>query len=240
MNWFANWFDSPYYHILYKDRDEKEAELFIDKLIEKLQFKKGSKLIDIACGKGRHANYFNKKGLDVVGIDLSKNSIAIAKQFENSSLMFDVHDMREVYKENYFDIATNLFTSFGYFNNKTDNFNAIHSIAKNLKKEGLLIIDFMNVKKVIANLLSNEQKTIDGIIFKIRKKVKKDHIIKDIVITDGIIEQNYQEKVKAITLAHFTELISKAGLKIIDIFGNYKLEDFDDLTSDRLILICNK
>lgn len=240
MNWFANWFDSPYYHILYKDRDKKEAELFIDNLIEKLQFKKGSKLIDIACGKGRHANYFNKKGLDVVGIDLSKNSIAIAKQFENSSLMFDVHDMREVYKENYFDIATNLFTSFGYFNNKTDNFNAIHSIAKNLKKEGLLIIDFMNVKKVIANLLSNEQKTIDGIIFKIRKKVKKDHIIKDIVITDGIIEQNYQEKVKAITLAHFTELISKAGLKIIDIFGNYKLEDFDDLTSDRLILICNK
>ena len=96
MYWFANWFNSPYYHILYKNRDEKEAELFIDNLLHKLRLKKGSKLIDIACGKGRHATYFNKKGMDVVGIDLSKNSISIAKQFENPSLIFNVHDMRKV------------------------------------------------------------------------------------------------------------------------------------------------
>ena len=63
MSWFATWFDSPYYHLLYKNRDEKEAQVFIDNLIEKLQLKKGSKLIDIACGKGRHATYFNKKFL---------------------------------------------------------------------------------------------------------------------------------------------------------------------------------
>ena len=66
MNWFKNWFNSPYYHILYKNRDIKEAELFIDNLINKLKLKKTSKLIDIACGKGRHACYFNKKGFDVV------------------------------------------------------------------------------------------------------------------------------------------------------------------------------
>ena len=71
MSWFTHWFDSPYYHTLYKNRDEEEAEFFIDNLIAKLQLKKGNKLIDIACGKGRHATYFNKKGMDVVGIDLS-------------------------------------------------------------------------------------------------------------------------------------------------------------------------
>ena len=65
MSWFTNWFDSPYYHILYKNRDEKEAQVFIDNLIEKLQLKKSSKLIDIACGKGRHASYFNKKEMTV-------------------------------------------------------------------------------------------------------------------------------------------------------------------------------
>ena len=101
MSWFAHWFDSPYYHTLYKNRDEKEAQTFIDNLVHHLQFPKGSKLIDIACGKGRHATYFNSLGFEVVGIDLSKNSISTAKQFENSSLVFDVHDMRKVYKENY-------------------------------------------------------------------------------------------------------------------------------------------
>ena len=98
----------------------------------------------------------------------------------------------------------------------------------------------MNIKKVISNLLLSEQKTIDGITFKINRKVEGDNIIKDIAITDGIEKQQFQEKVKAITLADYSKLITNAGLRIIDIFGNYHLEDFDVRTSDRLILICKK
>ena len=240
MSWFANWFDSPYYHTLYKNRDEKEAQVFIDNLIEKLQLKKGSKLIDIACGKGRHATYFNKKGMNVVGVDLSPNSIASAKQNENNNLQFSVHDMREVYKENHFDIVTNLFTSFGYFENKDDEQKAINAMAENLKSDGVLIIDFMNIKKIIANLISSEKKTIDGITFNIKRSVQNNHIIKDIEIIDDNETQHFQEKVKAITLADFSVFVSNVGLNIIDIFGNYKLDDFDATISDRLILICKK
>ena len=240
MSWFATWFDSPYYHLLYKNRDEKEAQVFIDNLIEKLQLKKGSKLIDIACGKGRHATYFNKKGMNVVGVDLSPNSIASAKQNENNNLQFSVHDMREVYKENHFDIVTNLFTSFGYFENKDDEKKAINAMAENLKSDGILIIDFMNIKKIIANLISSEKKTIDGITFNIKRSVQNNHIIKDIEIIDDNETQHFQEKVKAITLADFSAFVSNVGLNIIDIFGNYKLDDFDATISDRLILICKK
>jgi hypothetical protein len=113
-------------------------------------------------------------------------------------------------------------------------------MASNLKIGGTLVIDFMNVKKVISNLLLNEQKTIDGITFKINRKVEGGHIIKDISITEGEEKQQFQEKVKAITLADYSELITNAGLKIIDIFGNYHLEGFDIRASDRLILICKK
>ena len=240
MSWFATWFDSPYYHLLYKNRDEKEAQVFIDNLIEKLQLKKGSKLIDIACGKGRHATYFNKKGMNVVGVDLSPNSIASAKQNENNNLQFSVHDMREVYKENHFDIVTNLFTSFGYFENKDDEQKAINAMAKNLKSDGILIIDFMNIKKIIANLISSEKKTIDSITFNIKRSMQNNHIIKDIEIIDDNETQHFQEKVKAITLADFSAFVSNVGLNIIDIFGNYKLDDFDATISDRLILICKK
>ena len=240
MSWFANWFDSPYYHTLYKNRDEKEAQVFIDNLIDYLQIPKGSKLIDIACGKGRHAKYFNKKGMDVVGVDLSQNSINTAKKDENKNLQFSVHDMRENYQENAFDVVTNLFTSFGYFENNKDEQKAINAMANNLKKEGILIIDFMNVKKVIANLVLNEQKTINNIQFDITRQVKDGFILKDIRITDGKEEQQFQEKVKAITLADYSEFITNAGLKIIDIFGNYKLDNFDEKISDRLILICKK
>ena len=240
MSWFAHWFDSPYYHTLYKNRDEKEAQAFIDNLVQHLQITKGSKLIDIACGKGRHATYFNSLGLDVVGVDLSPNSIASATKNANATLQFSVHDMREVYQENSFDVVTNLFTSFGYFEENTDEQKAINAMASNLKSEGVLIIDFMNVKKVIANLVASEQKTINGITFDIIRKIEAGYIIKDIQITDGAIKQHFQEKVKAITLANYSEFITNVELKVIDIFGNYKLEDFNAITSDRLILICKK
>ena len=148
--------------------------------------------------------------------------------------------MSENYLEDTFDVVTNLFTSFGYFENNEDEQKTINAMASNLKKEGLLIIDFMNAKKVIANLVLNEQKKIDGIQFDIIRQVKDGYILKDICITDGKEQQQFQEKVKAITLADYSELIANAELKIIDIFGNYKLDDFDEEISDRLILICKK
>ena len=79
--WFESWFDSPYYHILYKDRDMKEAEEFIDHLMDRLHLPSGSKILDMGCGKGRHSVYLNRKGYNITGIDLSKENIAYCKQF---------------------------------------------------------------------------------------------------------------------------------------------------------------
>ena len=86
----------------------------------------------------------------------------------------------------------------------------------------------------------NEKKTINNIQFDITRQVKDGYILKDIRITDGEEQQQFQEKVKEITLADYSEFITNAGLKIIDIFGNYKLDNFDEEISDRLILICKK
>ncbi len=240
MSWFINWFDSPYYHILYKDRNEEEARVFIDNLLSYLQIPKKSTLLDVACGKGRHAIYFNKKGMNVVGIDLSKKSIKIAKKNSNKNLQFGVWDMRKVYKQNTFDIVTNLFTSFGYFEKNEDEQKAINAMALNLKKEGILVIDFMNTKKAIKHLVKYEKKTVDDITFKIKRSHKKDYIIKDIVFSDNGEDFQFQEKVKALTLVDLSDMIRNAKLKIIDIFGNYKLEDFNVLKSERLIIICKK
>ena len=240
MNWFANWFDSPYYHLLYKNRDDKEAQSFIDNLIYRLKIPKKSTILDVACGKGRHSIYFNKRGMKVEGIDLSHNSINIAKKEENKTLNFSVYDMRKVFKKDAFDIIVNLFTSFGYFKKNEDEQKAITAMALSLKQEGTLIIDFMNTKKVIKNLVESERKEVDGVTFNIKRSVRNNYIIKDIIFSDNGNNYQFQEKVKALTLADFSKLISHAGLKIIDIFGNYRLKDFNALTSERLIIICKK
>ncbi len=240
MNWFANWFDSPYYHLLYKNRDDKEAQSFIDNLICRLKIPKKSMILDIACGKGRHSIYFNKRGMKVEGIDLSHNSINIAKKEENTTLNFSVYDMRKVFKKDTFDIIVNLFTSFGYFKKNKDEQTAITAMALSLKQEGTLIIDFMNTKKVIKNLVESERKEVDGVNFNIKRSIRNNYIIKDIIFSDNGNNYQFQEKVKALTLDDFSKLISHAGLKIIDIFGDYRLKDFNALTSERLIIICKK
>ncbi len=240
MTWFKDWFNSPYYHILYKNRDIKEAQTFIDNLIKKLKIKKNTKILDVACGKGRHAIYLNKKGMNVTGIDLSKNSINNAKKYENNKLQFKVHDMREVFQKNTFNIATNLFTSLGYFTNIEDEKKTLNAIALSLKKEGILIIDFMNSKKVIQNLVKSEDKKVGDICFKISRSFKDNFIIKSIQFENNNQKHSFREKVRGLTLTDFYELIKHTDLKIINVFGNYRLEPFKALNSERLIIICQK
>ena len=239
MNWFENWFNSKYYHILYKNRDHKEAVFFLDNIIKNININNG-RILDIACGKGRHAKYLNHLGFNVTGIDLSKNSIEFANKDSNENLKYFVHDMRSVFKKNHFDLVTNLFTSFGYFENQEDEQITINAMSNNLKEGGLLLIDFMNVKKVISSLVKSESKEIDGIKFLIERKYDENHIIKKIIIKDKDSDLNFQEKVRALTLYDFDVMLKKANMKIVDLFGDYSLNEFNAIDSDRLIIISRK
>jgi cyclopropane fatty-acyl-phospholipid synthase-like methyltransferase len=99
--WYASWFNTPYYHILYKDRDYSEAQAFMDTLTRYLNLPENGSILDLACGRGRHAVYLNKLGFRVIGVDLSEQSIAHARQFENESLKFEVHDMTIPYPNSF-------------------------------------------------------------------------------------------------------------------------------------------
>lgn len=239
MNWFENWFNSKYYHILYKNRDHKEAVFFLDNIIKNININNG-RILDVACGKGRHAKYLNHLGFNVTGIDLSKNSIEFANKDSNENLKYFVHDMRSVFKKNHFDLVTNLFTSFGYFENQEDEQTTINAMSNNLKEGGLLLIDFMNVKKVISSLVTSESKEIDGIKFLIERKYDENHIIKKIIIKDQDSDLNFEEKVRALTLYDFDVMLKKANMKIVDLFGDYSLNEFNAIDSDRLIIISRK
>jgi SAM-dependent methyltransferase len=240
MNWFEAWFNSPYYHILYKDRNKEEAELFIDNLIRFLHPEPTAIFLDLACGKGRHAVYLNKKGFHTVGIDLSPESIAYASQFENDTLQFYVQDMRKPFRINYFSHVLNLFTSFGYFDYERDDLAVMHTVYKTLQSNGTFVIDFMNVQKVMTCLVQQEKKTVAGITFQIDKQIENNFIVKRIRFSDKGKDYDYQERVKALTLTDFEKYLSAAHLKIVNLFGDYQLSPFDAAHSERLIIIAKK
>jgi SAM-dependent methyltransferase len=235
-NWFASWFDSPYYHILYKERNYREAQLFMDNLTHYLNLPEKAKVLDLACGKGRHAIYLNQLGFNVIGADLSENSILEAQKNSNETLHFQVHDMRETFEDK-FDAIFNLFTSFGYFENDEDNLKTLKAIKESLTEYGFAVIDFMNVTNVLNNLVPEEVKTVDEIDFHIKRYLKDGHIYKEIDFEDQGQKFHFTEKVKALTLKDFEEMMEEAGIFLLDIFGDYKLKKFHKTESERLIMI---
>lgn len=238
--WFQYWFNSPYYHILYSQRNDAEAEFLIDNLSAYLKPAADSRILDIACGRGRHSIYLNKKGYDVTGIDLSEQSIKYAQQFEQKHLHFFVHDMRKLAFINYFDIAMNLFTSFGYFETEKEHVSALKSFRKGIKHDGTLVIDYFNTHKIIKNLTQQETKTVEGIEFHLHKFVADGKIIKHINFEHRNKAFAFEERVQAFQLEDFKRMLEKSGLQISETFGSYALEPFDEIKSDRLILICKK
>ncbi|WP_313807313.1 class I SAM-dependent methyltransferase [Flavobacterium sp.] len=235
-NWFASWFDTPYYHILYKDRDYAEAQHFMDNLTQYLNLPEDAKILDLACGKGRHSVYLNELGYDVTGADLSENSIEAASEFANEKLHFKVHDMREPFEEK-FDAVFNLFTSFGYFESDDDNLTTLKAIHDSLSEYGFAVIDFMNVNYIINNLVPEEVKTVEGIDFHIKRYVKDNHIFKEIDFEADGQQFHFTEKVKALTLNDFEQMMEEAGIYLLDVFGDYKLRKFYKNDSERLIMI---
>ncbi|MDQ8013658.1 MAG: class I SAM-dependent methyltransferase [Flavobacterium nitrogenifigens] len=236
QNWYSSWFDTPYYHILYKDRNYREAQVFMDNLTHYLNLPEKAKVLDLACGKGRHSIYLNQLGYDVLGADLSENSIAEASKNSNETLHFKVHDMREPFEEK-FDAIFNLFTSFGYFESDDDNLTTLKAIKESLSEYGFAVIDFMNVANVIENLVPEEVKTVDEIDFHIKRYVEDGHIFKEIDFEDKGRKYHFTEKVKALTLKDFQDLMDEAGIFLLDIFGDYKLKKFHKTESERLIMI---
>lgn len=239
--WFSTWFDSMYYHRLYKDRNHDEAERFIHNLVEFLEIPSGSKILDLACGKGRHSKILHSLGNEVVGLDLSPNSIREAQNFSTKDLRFEVHDMREVYHQLDFDYVFNLFTSFGYFDDEQDNRKALEGMKAVIKEQGKIVIDFLNAPWVENNLVPNQIKEVQGTEFKIQRSKKDNCFQKQISFgSDEGQEYQFTEKVQALTLVDFKKMFDTLQLSIIGTFGSYELTPYNEQESDRLIIVASK
>jgi SAM-dependent methyltransferase len=241
--WYQCWFNTPYYHILYKDRNEEEARLFLDNLFSYLSLPAKASVWDMACGKGRHAIYIAQKGFDSFGTDISPNSIEEAGKCaagKGAHASFFVHDMRGPLRINYFDCVLNIFTSLGYFETRRDDERVLQSAFQACRSGRYFVVDFMNAVKTLNNLVAEEEKLVDGILFKIRRKLERGAFMKEINFFAEGRQFNYTEKVRAYTKDDLLAMAQTAGFSLINTFGNYKLENFNENQSDRLILLLKK
>lgn len=241
-NWFRDWFNSPYYHLLYFRRNEQEAADFIHRLAGLLHPPEGSRMLDIACGRGRHAAILASLGYDVTGIDLAPDSIRHARMLEQEHLHFFVHDMRLPFRTNYFDYVFNFFSSFGYFSTYREHRNSIRWMSRSLRRGGHLLLDYLSVDQAEARMQPYSELNIHGVHFVIRKWSDASYLYKNIRVEDRHLPAplSFTERLAKFRLNDFELLFSREGLRLEKVFGDYQLAPFRARQSDRLILLAVK
>lgn len=242
MDWFEEWFDSPLYEKLYANRDEEEAARLVELLDMELPLEKGAEILDLGCGRGRHAINLNKKGYNITGIDLSKEAIATARekadQMGLSGIRFEVRDMRNPLPKT-FDAIVNLFTTFGYFKSDEENASVLDSVQKMLRPGGFFVLDYLNARKVEQDHSKHDEGEFQGIHYDIKRHIDNNAIIKEIEFSGTKIDgtKRYAERVKLYGLPWFEKQMAKRNMEIDRVYGNYRGDDFDPDTSPRLLII---
>lgn len=241
-DWFENWFDSPYYPVLYHERDEEEADAFANRLLRHLNPAPGSRMLDIACGSGRYARQLASLGFDVTGIDLSPVRIGEASVNNADNLRFYIHDMRLPFWVNYFDYAFNFFTSFGYFRTARENENVIRTISNSLKPGGLFVLDYLNTHYTESRLTHEVVKSNNGVEFYITKWFDETHFHKKIEIRDEKLTEPlfFTERVAKYSLGDLTDMLAFQDLQVQEVFGDYYFNHYDVKKSPRMIIIAKK
>jgi SAM-dependent methyltransferase len=240
LGWFTDWFGTKYYQLLYQHRDDTEAKAFLDALVQRLGVPVEKRILDVGCGKGRHSIYLAEKGFDVVGIDVSEENISEAKMFENRTLHFVQQDMRLPFSIGCFDLAVNLFTSFGYFKTEKEDLETLKNIHNAMNHNGLFVLDFFNAAQVRKNLVAFEEQEIEGVSFEIKRCIRKKIVEKDISVCDHGFKQHFGERVKMLDIDDFEGYFRASGFKVVDVFGDYQLKSFNIESSERLIMIAQK
>ena len=236
--WYSRWFNKEYLKV-YGHRSDEAAEKEAEFIEKSLGLKPGQRVLDIACGNGRHLLYFNSQGYEVFGADLSLDLLEIANSPERLSGKVVRHDMRwPAFKQRSFDAVFSIFTSFGYFESDAEHLSLLYEINKLLRDDGKFFFDFLNAEQAIKNLIPESEKdtSLGKVIEKRTYNKESNRIIKTINLVDE--GKVFTESVKAYRFNQIEKMFLDAGLELIDVYGDFSGSKYTQ-ESERLI-ICAK
>ena len=224
MSWYEGWFDSNAYNLVYDHRDESEAARLVDLIEREVDPAPDAHILDVGCGRGRHARIFARRGYRVTGIDLSADALEEARaqaEAEGIDVTFERGDMREPYCDGCMDGVVNLFTTFGYFDTDRENRRALSAMAQALRPGGWFVQDFLNAPYVRDTLVPSTTRTVNGVEIHQERWIEDDRINKEITLAQNGHTDTYYESVRLYTPAELRVLYAAVGLEIVDTFGDY-------------------
>ena len=244
-DWWKSYFDQGYVREYEPLFDLGEDRVQIARLIELLAVPTGARILDLACGQGRHAHLLAEAGFDVDGFDLSKDLLAIAKKRGTSRrLRYRRGDMRNLpfaWRKR-FDAVVNLFTSFGFFADARDDAKVIRECARVLKPGGVMVWQGGSRDGVMAKFLPSDWwETKDGTI--IAQDREFDPLSGFLTIKSkwqGRKRTEHREhRIRLYTATRMAELMLDAGLVVEQSWESFSDEPLTR-TSSEMLLVARK
>lgn len=241
--WYKEWFASEDYLEVYRHRNSDDTDALIDLIISNTNLDINAKILDAACGAGRHSIKFAEKGYNVTGFDLSTTLLNIAISHSNKknlNINFINSDIRTFYTNVKFSIVLSLFTSFGYFDSDLENFKFVENAFNMLNDDGYYVLDYFNQTFLENNLIEDTKRTVGTKEIIENRKIIDGRVVKKIKI---ISENNNHDYIESVKLYSYDELVNNftsIGYKKIKVFGDYLGNNFEKENSERCIIIFQK
>jgi SAM-dependent methyltransferase len=216
--WFEEWFGEEYLQ-LYPHRDEAEADRAVALVAQATGLLPGWRVLDVACGAGRHARAFERSGARCFGLDLSLTLLRLARGVTDAPLVRA--DMRRLpIRPGSMDLTVSLFTSFGYFERDEEHAGALREMVGTLRPGGWFVIDFLNAAEVRARLVARETVPVRDGEVQVTRSVSPDarFVCKTIVTPDG---RRFAERVRLFEPGEIATMLATAGITVRHRFGDY-------------------
>lgn len=242
MTWYEQWFSRDEYEVVYANRNEEEAIALVDLIERTIESPDNSAILDVGCGRGRHAIEFAKRGFKVTGLDLSARAIELARKNAKEAgvdVTFLQGDMRNPVERESFDGIVNLFTAFGYFEDWADHQKAVDAMVAAVKPGGFVVQDFLNPSYVASGLIPSDERKIGNTLISQRRWIDEGRILKEIVFASGEESHTFFESVALLEQSDFESLYESAGLDLELVLGDYQGGPYAE-DSPRMILFSRR
>ena len=236
--WYSRWFGEAYLQ-LYPHRDREEAERAVALVLEHAPVPEGARVLDIACGAGRHLSALRDRGVRPVGLDLSETLLRVGRR-DHPDIPVVRGDMRRLpFDSGAFDLVTSFFTSFGYFPEMAEDRQVLGEARRVLTPGGRFAFDFLNARRVRALLQPRDERVLEG-----RRVVQTRRLVEDDQVVEKRIEIHagggspdvFYERVRLYAPEELEVMLERGGFIPLERFGDYDGTPLED-DSPRVILL---
>jgi ubiquinone/menaquinone biosynthesis C-methylase UbiE len=240
--WPVAFFDDDYLKLYARMLTDERTSAEVDFIVSMLGLEPGTRVLDLACGIGRHAVGVAGRGCAVTGLDFNAHYLEIGAERAAAAgveVKWVRGDMRALGLERAFDAVYSYFTSFGYFSD-AENESVIAGVARALRPGGRFLLDVFNREWILTHptqrtwhqrddgALHMEEATLD-----LRtSRVTSRQILVD---PEGGHQVVKSYDLRVYTCAELCALLERHGFEIRDVWGGIDRGDYTT-ESRRLIL----